>query len=170
VKIILRQHVDHLGQRGEIVNVAAGFARNFLLPKGMAYTATPGNIKQLEQQKRLWETHDTKEQQQAEELAKRLSTLEIRIEHKAGEAGTLYGAVTSPEIAARLEQTGIEIDRRRLEIGGPIKAVGEYQIRVRLHPNVIGTFKVHVLPEGGKMPQTESVVEEINEPDDDDRE
>ncbi|HXV78145.1 MAG TPA: 50S ribosomal protein L9 [Candidatus Polarisedimenticolaceae bacterium] len=160
MKIILREHVDRLGQRGEIVNVAAGFARNYLLPKGLAYLATPGKIKQLEQQRRVWHARDLKEQHEAEQVAARLAQLEIRIEHKAGEAGTLYGAVTAAEIASLLERNGVAIDRRKLELGGPIKSLGQHEIRVRLHPKVMGTFQVLVLPEDGKMPQTESVVEE----------
>lgn len=160
MKIILREHVDHLGQRGQVVNVAAGFARNYLLPKGLAYLATPGNIKQLEQQRRIWESRDLKEQQEAEGLASRLAELELRIEHKAGEAGTLYGAVTTSEIAELLHRKGMEIDRRKLDVGGPIKTVGEFEVKVRLHPQVTGTFKVHVLPEGGELPKTEIVEEQ----------
>ena len=148
MKIILREHVDHLGARGEIVTVAPGYARNFLLPKGLAYPATPGNIKQIEHQRRMWAARDSKDQQDAEALARRIAALDLRVTHKAGESGTLYGAVTPVEIAALFGSKGIDIDRRKLELSEPIKAIGEYEIRVRLHPSVIGTVKLHVVAEG----------------------
>jgi len=148
VKIILREHVDHLGERGEIVSVAPGYARNFLLPKGLAYLATPGNIKQIEHQRRVWAARDMKDQQDAEALAARLAALDLSVTHKAGESGTLYGAVTPVEIAALLASKGIDIDRRKLEVSEPIKAIGEYGIRVRLHPKVSGKIKLHVVAEG----------------------
>jgi large subunit ribosomal protein L9 len=147
VKLILREHVTNLGERGQIVNVATGYARNYLLPKGLAYPATPGNMKQLEQQRRVWQTRDTKEQHEAEALAARLGALELEIVHKAGESGTLYGSVTASEVAALLSRSGIEVDRRRLEIGEPIKTVGVHEIRLRLHPKVVGTFKLSVVAE-----------------------
>ena len=148
MKIILREHVDHLGERGEIVSVAPGYARNFLLPKGLAYLATPGNIKQIEHQRRVWTARDSKDQQDAEALAARLAALDLTVTHKAGESGTLYGAVTPVEIAALLDSKGVDIDRRRLELSEPIKAIGEYEIRVRLHPKVRGTVKLQVVAEG----------------------
>ena len=148
MKIILREHVDHLGERGEIVTVAPGYARNFLLPKGLAYLATPGNIKQIEHQRRVWAARDMKDQQDAEALASRLGSLDLSVTHKAGESGTLYGAVTPIEIAALLAEKGIEIDRRKLDLSEPIKATGEYEIRIRLHPKVIGTVTLNVVAEG----------------------
>jgi len=148
VKIILREHVDHLGERGEIVTVTPGYARNFLLPKGLAYLATPGNIKQIEHQRRVWAARDMKDQQDAEALAARMAALDLTVTHKAGESGTLYGAVTPVEIAALLVSKGIKIDRRKLEVSEPIKSTGEYEFRVRLHPKVIGTVKLHVVAEG----------------------
>jgi len=147
VKIILREHVDNLGSRGQIVNVATGYARNYLLPKGLAYLATPGNIKQLEQQKRVWQARDLKEQQDAEALAARLAALELEVTHKAGESGTLYGSVTATEVASLLAGAGVEIDRRKLELGDPIKTLGEHEIRVRLHPKVVGRFRLSVIAE-----------------------
>ena len=147
MKIILREHVDHLGARGQIVNVATGYARNYLLPKGLAYPATPGHIKQLEQQKRVWQTRDLNEQRQAEALAARLGELQLEITHKSGESGTLYGAVTTTEIARLLAGRGIELDRRRLELGEPIKTLGQHEIRVRLHPKVVARFQLSVVAE-----------------------
>ena len=148
MKIILREHVDHLGERGEIVTVAPGYARNFLLPKGLAYMATPGNIKQIEHQRRLWAARDMKDQQDAEALAARLAALDLSVTHKAGESGTLYGAVTPIEIASLLAAKGIEIDRRKLEVSQAIKSTGEYEIRIRLHPKVVGTATLKVVAEG----------------------
>lgn len=147
MKIILREHVDNLGERGKVVSVRPGYARNFLLPKGLAYLATPGNIKQLEHQRRVWASRDLHEQKDAEALAARLAQLELVVTHKAGESGTLYGSVTSTEIATLLAQRGVELDRRKLEISEPIKALGEYEIRVRLHPKVAGHFSLHVRAE-----------------------
>ena len=147
MKLILREHVTHLGERGQIVNVATGYARNYLVPKGLAYAATPGNIKQLEQQKRVWLARDSKEQHEAEALAARLGALSLEVVHKAGESGTLYGSVTASEIAELLSRSGIVVDRRKLEIGEPIKTVGQHAIRLRLHPKVVGTFTLSVVAE-----------------------
>ena len=145
MKIILREHVDNLGARGQIVNVATGYARNYLLPKGLAYPATPGHLKQLEQQKRVWQTRDVKEQQEAEALAARFAALELEVTHKSGESGTLYGSVTATEVARLLAARGIEIDRRKLDLGQPIKTLGQHEIRVRLHPKVVGKFRLSVV-------------------------
>ncbi len=109
--------------------------------------ATPGNIKQLAHQRRVWASRDLHEQKEAEALAARLAELELEVAHKAGESGTLYGSVTTTEIAALLAQQGIEIDRRKLEISEPIKALGQFEIRVRLHPKVAGRFSLHVRAE-----------------------
>lgn len=147
MKLILREHVDHLGERGEIVNVARGYARNFLLPKGLALEATPGNLKQIDTQRKVWAARDTKEVTDAEALAQRLAGVVLTTQRKAGESGTLYGSVTNADLAALLAAHGIEIDRRRIVLDEPIKTVGEFEVRVRLHPKVGGSVRLNVVAE-----------------------
>jgi large subunit ribosomal protein L9 len=149
VKIILREHVDHLGERGEIVTVANGYARNYLLPKGYAYEATPGNLKQLEHQHKRWVAKEANEVAAAEAVAARIAELGLSVTKKAGESGTLYGSVTNVELAELLAAKGVEIDRRKLVIEEPIKAVGTYEVPVRLHRKVTGTIKLEVVAEEG---------------------
>jgi len=145
VKVVLREHVEHLGERGQIVSVAPGFARNYLLPKSLAYEATPGNMKVLDHQRRVWEVKENKEIGEAQAIADRLAEIEISITKKAGESGTLYGSVTNSELAEELATKGVEVDRRRITIPHPIKALGSYDIPIKLHPKVAGQFKLHVV-------------------------
>jgi large subunit ribosomal protein L9 len=147
VKVILREHVDHLGERGEIVSVAPGYARNFLLPKRLAYVATPGNLKQIEDQRKVWAARDAKEIGEAEALAARIGEIELTAAKKAGESGTLYGSVTNTEIAEMLAGKGIEVDRKRIVLDEPIKALGSYEIKVKIHRKVDGIVKLEVTPE-----------------------
>ena len=147
VKVILREHVEHLGEPGEIVSVAPGYARNFLLPKGLAFTATPGNLKQLEHQRNAWSAREAQEVGEAEALAAKIGEVELSVRKKAGESGTLYGSVTSSEIAEMLAAKGVEVDRRRIVLEEPIKALGEYEIRVKIHRKVDGQLKLEVVPE-----------------------
>jgi large subunit ribosomal protein L9 len=149
MKLILREHVDHLGERGEVVDVARGYARNYLIPKGLAFEATVGNRRQLEQQRRVWEVKDAKEVREAEQIASRIAGLELTVERRAGETGTLYGSVTNSDVAGLLRAHRIEIDRRRILLVDPIKALGDYEIAVRLHPRVQGRVRLRVLGEGG---------------------
>lgn len=147
MKIILREHVDHLGERGQIVNVAAGYARNYLLPKGLAYMATPGNLKQIEHQHRVWAAKDANEINEAEALATRLAQLELSVIRKAGESGTLYGSVTNSDLGELLAAKGVDVDRRKIQVEEPIKSVGTHTFHVRLHPKVNGEVKVEVVAE-----------------------
>jgi large subunit ribosomal protein L9 len=147
VKVILRENVENLGGRGDTVTVAAGYARNYLLPKGLAYLATPGNIKQIEQQRRVWDSRDTREKEEAQALADKLSAVQLSITKKTGESGTLYGSVTNSEIAELLQQKGFEIDRRRIIVGEAIKTLGEHEIQVKIHKDVEGKLRLLVEPE-----------------------
>jgi len=147
MKLILREHVDNLGSRGDVVNVARGYARNYLLPKGLAWEATAGNRTQLEQQRRAWITRDARAEHEAEALATRIAALEIETTRKAGETGTLYGSVTSSDIAELLARKGIVVDRRKLVVADPIKAVGTYEIALRLHAKVQAKVRLRVLGE-----------------------
>jgi len=147
VKIVLREEVENLGRRGQVVNVAAGYARNYLLPKGLALEATPGNLKVLEQQRRVWALRESQEIEAARALAGQLAALELSCVKKAGESGTLYGSVTSTEIAELLAQKGIEVDRRRIVLDESIKTVGTHDVSIKLHREVVGRFKVEVVGE-----------------------
>ena len=146
MKVVLREHVDHLGERGEIVAVAAGYARNYLLPKRLAFEATPGNLKQiLSTSAASGRAKEQKEIGAAQAMADRFAGTEVSVVKKAGEHGTLYGSVTRSEIAAALSAKGIEVDRRRIVLGEPIKALGSYDIPIRLHRKVPTHFKLHVV-------------------------
>lgn len=147
VKIILRETVEHLGERGQTVSVAPGFARNYLLPKGLALLATPGNLKQIEHKRRVWAVRDRQELTEAEQLAARMGELELTITKKAGESGTLYGSVTKAEIHAALEAQGFQIDRRKIVQDEPIKTLGAHEIPVRVHKSVTALVKLEVVAE-----------------------
>jgi large subunit ribosomal protein L9 len=147
VKVVLCEHVEHLGERGEIVSVAAGYARNFLLPKRLALPATAGNLRTLEHRRRMWELKEAKEVGEAQGLATRLAEIQLTVTKKAGEEGTLYGSVTPAEIAELLAGQGVEVDRRRLVIAEPIKRLGVHEVAIKLHRQVTGTIRLEVVSE-----------------------
>ena len=147
MKIILREDMDSLGFEGDVVDVANGYARNFLIPKGMALEASTQNIKLFETQKKKIEVKRLKAKEDAEKIKERLADVEVTISQKAGEEDKLYGSVTSMDIAAHLEKQGIAIDRKKLILEKPIKALGEFEVQVRLYPEVTGSIKVVVVPE-----------------------
>jgi large subunit ribosomal protein L9 len=147
MRIVLREDVEKLGRRGEIVDVAAGYARNFLLPKGKALHATDGNLKRVEQERRKFAVHLAKEKEDAAAMARRLAGISCTIVRKVGENDHLYGSVTPADIAEYLVKEGIELDKRRILLDEPIKALGIYTIPVRLHPEVSGEIRVWVVKE-----------------------
>jgi large subunit ribosomal protein L9 len=147
MKVVLCDHVEHLGERGDIVAVADGYARNYLLPKRLALTASPGNLRTLAHQRRVWQAKETREVGEAHERAAQLAALEIVVTKKAGESGTLYGAVTSSEIAKLLAEKGIDVDRRRILLREPIKAVGTHEVSIRLHRQVMAPIRLQVVAE-----------------------
>jgi large subunit ribosomal protein L9 len=149
MKVLLRDHVEKLGDRGQIVNVAAGYARNYLLPKGLALEATPGNLKVLEHQRRLWEAKETRAVDDARGLGERLSAVRLTVARRAGESGTLYGSVTNADIAELFAREGIDLDRRRIVLAEPIKTVGTHDIAVRLHRQVTAKVQLDVVSESG---------------------
>jgi large subunit ribosomal protein L9 len=151
MKVILTDEIHGLGDRGEIVTVKDGYARNYLLPKKLAKEATPGNVAVVEQQRRKWDLLAQEEKQLAEKQAARINGLALEIEKKVGESGTLYGSVTSHEIADLLESKGFEVDKRRIELGDPIKSLGDHVVEIRLHREVSAKIRVKVLPEGGEQ-------------------
>ena len=147
-KVLLREDVDDLGARGEIVRVRAGYARNYLLPRNLAVEATTGNVKGIEQERAALLKKEAKERATAEAQSQQMSTIELEFRRKAGEQGALYGSVTSMDLAEELKNRGYEIDRHRIHLREPLKRVGEYTVPVRLHREVTIDLKVKVSPEG----------------------
>jgi large subunit ribosomal protein L9 len=147
MEVILREHIDSLGRRGEVVKVADGYARNYLLPRKLALLATEGNKRQIERERAKFEAKEADEQRLAEALAERLAHVEIQIARKVGETEALYGSVTSGDIAQALATKGVDLDRRKLALQEPIKKLGEFDVPVRLHPQVTAHIKVKVVAE-----------------------
>jgi large subunit ribosomal protein L9 len=150
MEVILREHVDNLGRRGEIVKVADGYARNFLLPRKLALLATDGNKKQIERERVKFDIKELEEQKVAEAVVARLAGVEIEISRKVGETEALYGSVTSADIAEALAAKGFELDRRKLHLPEPIKKLGEYEVPLKLHREVTTKVKVRVVAEGAE--------------------
>jgi len=148
MEVILREHVDNLGRRGELVKVADGYARNYLLPRKLALPATEGNKKQIEREKVKFDVKEGEERGVAEAIAQRMADVEIEISRKVGETAALYGSVTSGDIADALGAKGFPLDKRKLQLAEPIKKLGEYDIPVKLHRDVIAKVKVRVIAEG----------------------
>jgi large subunit ribosomal protein L9 len=145
MEVILREHVDHLGRRGDIVKVAEGYARNFLLPRKLALAVTENNKRQIEREKKVAEVREAEERSQAEALGQRLTQLEIEIARRVGENDALYGSVTSADIAHALQAKGFEIDKRKIQLADPIKALGPVQVPVRVHRDVTAQVTVKVV-------------------------
>ena len=133
MEVILREHVENLGQRGDVVKVASGYARNYLLPRKLALTVTDGNRKQIERERKVADMREAEERQGAEALAARLAAVEIVIARRVGGTEALYGSVTSADIAESLAARGFEIERRKIQLADPIKQLGEFQVPIRLH-------------------------------------
>ena len=147
-KLLLREDVDDLGARGEIVRVRAGYARNYLLPRKLAVEATASNVKQIEQERARLLKKEAAERSTAEGQAEKIRSLVLDFKRKSGETGALYGSVTSMDIAEALKQRGYEIDRHRIHLVEPIKRLGEFAVPVRLHRDVSLDLQVRVAPEG----------------------
>ena len=147
MEVILRADVPKLGPRGKIVNVAQGYARNFLLPRKLAVPVTAGNKKVVEQEKASAARREANERSQSEELARQLADLTVTVARKAGEEDQLFGSVTSLDVADALQAKGYHIDRRKIEMEEPIKRLGEYEIPLRLHREVTATLKLLVVQE-----------------------
>jgi large subunit ribosomal protein L9 len=148
MEVILREHVDNLGRRGEIVKVADGYARNYLLPRKLALLATDGNKKQIEREKVKFEAKELEEKKVAEAVSERLATVEVEIARKVGETEALYGSVTTGDIAQALAVKGFDLDKRKLVLQEPIKKLGEFSVPVKLHRDVTTQLKVRVVAEG----------------------
>jgi large subunit ribosomal protein L9 len=147
VQVILLSDQRHLGKRGEVVDVKAGHARNYLLPQGLALEATNGNIKYFEQQRAKIDARHSQEREAAQAIANQLKGLTLTIPKRVGETETLYGSVTAGDVAEALEKKGFTFDRRRLDLEGGIKKLGDHPVRIELHPEVIAEITVSVVAE-----------------------
>ncbi len=147
MKVILLSDLRHQGKRGQVIDVKSGFARNFLLPQGLALVATPGNLKYFEQQRKKIDAKHARERDAAAEIAARLVGLKLSVAKRVGETETLYGSVTATEVAELLQAKGFEIDRHRIDLEGGIKTLGDHPVRIELHPEVIAEVTVTVVPE-----------------------
>ncbi|HEY3934064.1 MAG TPA: 50S ribosomal protein L9 [Gemmatimonadales bacterium] len=145
IELILRQDVPSLGKAGQLVRVKPGYARNFLLPRGLAFEATDGNRKRIEAEAKARDAKMEGERSGATELAGRLAAITIRVTAKAGEDGRLFGSITSADIARELEAKGLSIDRRKIEMEHPVKQVGFHSIPIRLHHDVQGEIRLDVV-------------------------
>lgn len=147
MEVILREHIDNLGQRGEVVKVADGYARNYLLPRKLALPATDGNKKRIERERKIFEAQEAEQRQAAEAVATQLNAQECVVARKVGETDTLFGSVTSADIAELLAAKGFAIDRKKIQLHEPLKQLGEFDVPIKLHRDVTAHVKVHVVRE-----------------------
>jgi large subunit ribosomal protein L9 len=158
VQVILREDIEKVGLRGEVVDVAPGFARNYLLPRRLAEPAAPARVAELEKLASSRARHEAQSFEQAQELVQKLEDAEIRFDVNAGETGTLFGSVTATDIADRIWETQrIRIDRRKLDLPESIKRIGRYEVPVELFQDVTATLRLLVVPEGGELPPEEEL-------------
>ncbi len=148
MEVILRQHVDNLGERGQIVKVADGYARNYLLPRKLALPATDSNKKHVERERKKLESREAEEKGQADAIAARLASIDLAFTRRVGETEQLYGSVTSADIADLLKEKGFEIDRRKIILPEPLKAIGDHDVPLKLHREVTVPLKVRIVKEG----------------------
>ena len=168
MKVILRQDVEKIGLRGEVVEVARGFARNFLLPRQLAESATPSRVAELEKVNAHRALHEAQSFEQAQEISQRLGQTELRFDVKAGDTGVLFGSVTATDVADTLwEKHKIRVDRKKIELADPIKRIGRYEIPIELFADVVVPVRTLVIPEGGELPpevEEEPIAPEEAEP------
>ena len=150
MELLLKEDVENLGSRGDLVKVRPGFGRNYLLPRGLAIQATPANVKQIEMQRRALLKREATEREAATRQSEMLNEVTLEFIRKAGEHGILYGSVTSMDVAEALAEKGYEIDRKRVILKEPIKETGEFEVAVKLHREVTTNLKVIVKSEDGK--------------------
>jgi large subunit ribosomal protein L9 len=162
-QVLLREDVDNLGGRGEIVKVKAGYARNYLIPRGIAITATKGNVKQVENERSALLKREAKEKSTADMQGDQMKGITLSFERRAGEHGLLFGSVTTMDVAEALKAKGYEIDRRRISLDETIKELGDYTAHVRLHREVTIEIPIEVLGEGGVRAQKKTEAPETAE-------
>ena len=147
MEVILREHIDTLGRRGDVVKVAAGYARNYLLPQKLALPVTQASKRQIEREREKAEARDAEERAAAEALAQRVAAFDISIARRVGENNTMYGSVTSGDIAQALAAQGFAVDKRKITLPDPIKSIGEHVVPVKVHRDVTAEVKVKVVAE-----------------------
>lgn len=148
MEVILKQHVEHLGRRGDVVKVAEGYARNYLLPRKLALLVNEGSRRQVERERKLAEARELEERAQAEAYAARLAEADIQIARRVGENDAMYGSVTSADIVQALHAKGFEVDKRKVVLADPLKSLGEFTVPVKVHRDVTAEVKVKVVAEG----------------------
>ena len=147
MQVILKENVDGIGARGEVVRVKDGYARNFLLPKNLAVAVTDGNLKQIEMEKKSWALKNQKEVEAANAIKDLIEKMTISVAKKSGENESLFGSVTTQDIADMLERENIDVDKRKIELPESIKKLGTFPVNIRLHPEVSVETKVYVVSE-----------------------
>lgn len=147
MEVILREDVKKLGRAGELVKVKPGYARNFLLPQGLAYEATAGNLKRIEAESKSRNARVAQERSEAEAVAAKLAGITVTLTRKAGEGDRLFGSITAQDIADALAQKGQSVDKRKIELEHPIKTIGEHTVPVQLHHDVVAQVKITVAAE-----------------------
>jgi large subunit ribosomal protein L9 len=147
MEIILREHIDNLGRRGDIVKVAEGYARNYLLPRKLALAVTEANKRQIERERKVAEVRDAEEKQQADAVAQRLTDTPIEIARRVGENDTLYGSVTTADIAHALEAKGVSVEKKKIVLADPLKSLGEFTVPVKVHRDVTAQVKLKIVPQ-----------------------
>jgi len=158
VQVILRTDVDNVGLRGEVVDVAPGFARNFLIPRKLAERATPGRVAELQKLEQRRARHEAQSFDQAQEIAKTIEQTELRFDVKAGPTGTLFGSVTTTDITDELwNKAKVRVDRRKIELSEPLKRIGRYDVPIELFTDVTVALRALVVPEGGELPPEEEL-------------
>jgi large subunit ribosomal protein L9 len=147
MKVILKEDIKHVGKMGQIVDVADGYARNYLIPKGLVTEASTKNIKFLEHEKRIIQEKSKKIRNSVQDLASRISSLTISIKAKAGEEGKLFGSITTMDVAEALQKEGVEIDKKKISFEEPIKRLGSYTVNIKLHPDVSAPLNIQIVEE-----------------------
>jgi large subunit ribosomal protein L9 len=145
MEVILRQAIENLGKPGDVVAVKSGYARNFLLPRGLAYEATPGNLKRIAQERGRLEAAENERRQSAEQVAQRLEEVSLTFSARVGEEGKLFGSVTTADIAQQLESQGFHVEKRQIDLHEPIKTLGVFRVPVKLHADVRPEVRVWVI-------------------------
>ena len=145
IEVILKEHVEHLGRRGEVVKVTDGYARNYLFPRKLALAVTTENKRQIDRERARAEAHEAEERQEAEAIRTRVEALDVAIARRVGEQETLYGSVTSSDLAEALSERGLPIDRRRIQLTDPLKTLGDHEVAVKLHREVTARLRVKIV-------------------------
>lgn len=149
IRVLLQQDVDNLGKGGDVVRVRPGFARNYLMPRGLAVPATEGNLARVEDLKRQAAQRAAEQAKVAQELADKLAGISVTIARAVGDENKMYGSVTTKDIEEAYEKAGVPIDRKKIQLAEPIKALGSYEVPIKLHPSVVANLKVEVVKKTG---------------------